>query len=571
MTRGWIAQLIWMITAFLIVAFGQPAWIPWLGLVAAVIGFALFWKPMLQISSRGSRFWVATLWFTLVQLVQLSWMTSDKYQGFYIWCVWVLLAFFMGLQFGLVSLIVRPSSEMSWLRTFAVPAAWVVMEGIRFYIFSGLTFGIVGLELTGWIIPMQMASLFGVYGLSFWVMLTNILVLRALLQPKRVALWLTALGVAAVPYVYGTVHYLYHAHQIEKSEERPLTVLLVQTSLRPGERIPLGTDDIWIPPYYQWLRILSFIAPYEGQKLDLIVLPEAVVPYGTYQPYYSLDDVSSAFDCVFCHEMKGSHPPSQWPLVREVVTSEGAILATNNAFFTQVIANCFDCDVVAGFEVTDEAPGEEPVSYAAAFLFKPGQLLQKRYEKRILLPVAEEIPFEWAKPLAAMYGIKGSFKRGQGAQLFDGPVPMGISICYEETFSYIVREAKTLGAQLFVNVSNDGWYPNSRLPGQHFAHGRLRSVENGVPAVRACNTGMTVALDSLGRTIALLGADSPDFQNVAGAIKVRVPTYHYATLYSKFGDGVIFGFSLATLLLFLTGQLLYEWRLRSTRSRRVLS
>lgn len=562
MTRSLITHLIWMITAFFIVAFGQPAWIPWLGLVAAVVGFALFWKPMLEISSRGSRFWVATGWFTLVQLVQLSWMTSDKYQGFYIWCVWVILALIMGLQFGLVSLIVRQAPQMDWLRTLAVPAAWVVMEGIRFYIFSGLTFGIVGLELTGWIIPMQMASLFGVYGLSFWVILTNILVLRAFYRPERWSPWLVALGVAAVPYVYGTIHYLYHSHQIAKSEERPLTVLLVQTSLRPGERIPLGTDDIWIPPYYQWLRILSFLAPYEGQELDLIVLPEAAVPYGTYQPYYILDDVRSAFDCVFCHRVQSSLPPNQWPLVREVITNDGAILATNNAFFTQGIANCFHCDVVAGFEVTDELPGEEPVSYAAAFLFKPGQVIQKRYEKRILLPVAEEIPFEWAKPLAAMYGIKGSFKRGERAELFEGPVPLGISICYEETFSYIVREAKALGAQLLVNVSNDGWYPNSRLPEQHFAHGRLRSVENGIPAVRACNTGMTVALDSLGRTIALLGEDAPDFEDVAGAIKVSVPTYHYSTLYSKFGDGIVFGFSLTVFLLFLRRQLASEWRLR---------
>jgi len=559
--KNWITSAAWVFVSFCIVAFGQPAWIAWLGLVAAVVGFAIFWKAMLEIPRRMGRFWLATVWFTGIEMIQLSWLTSDEYQGYYIWLVWAALASIMGLQFGLVSLIVRPAPQMNWLRTLAVPAAWVLMEGSRLYIFSGLTFGLVGIELTGAILPLQMASLWGVYGLSFWVMLTNVLVLRALFRPEALKGWIAPLAVAAFPYLFGAAQYSYNAHHMARSEDKGLQVALVQTALRPGERIPLGTNDIWVHPYHQWVRILTFLKPYLGEPLDLIVLPETVVPYGTYQAFYNLDDVRSAF-----HDVLGADPdllpPNEWPLVKEVESRRGAVLAANNAYFSQGIANCFATDVVAGLEVTDEIPGSEPASYAAAFHFKPHAKTQTRYEKRILLPVAESIPFEWAKPLAAMYGIKGSFEPGARAEVFDGPVPLGVSICYEETFSYIVREVRALGAQLLVNISNDGWYPGSRLARQHFFHGRLRAIELGLPLVRACNTGMTVAVDSLGRTVAMFGEDADDFERMAGALRVSVPTYSYSTLYAKLGDGMIFGFSFVVVLLFFRYQLSSQWRRR---------
>lgn len=561
MKERWMVQLGWIALSFCIVAFGQPAWISWLGLVAAILGFALFWKAMLEISKVKWRFWLASSWFTGVQLIQLSWLTSDEYQGYYIWIVWFCLAAIMGLQFGLISLLVRPAPQTDWLRTLAIPSAWVLMEGSRLYIFSGLTWGLVGIELTGSVIPLQMASLWGVYGLSFWVMLTNLLVLRAFHRPERLRSWAAAAAIALVPYLYGTAQYSYHAYQIDRSKSKNLEIALVQTALRPGERIPLGTSDTWVPPYHQWVRILSFLKPYLGERLDLIVLPETVVPYGTYQAFYNLGDVQRAFQ-----ELLGCDPdllpPNESPLVQEVASQRGLILAANNAYFSQGIANCFAADVVAGLEVTDEIPGSEPTSYAAAFHFKPHQKTQARYEKRILLPVAESIPFEWAKPLAAMYGIKGSFEPGAKAEVFNGPVPIGVSICYEETFSYLVREVRALGAQLLVNISNDGWYPQSRLARQHFFHGRLRAIELGLPLVRACNTGVTVALDSIGRNLGMFGAGSPDFESMAGAIRVSVPTYSYGTLYAKLGDGMVFGFSFIALLLFFRYEMARSWRRR---------
>ncbi len=91
------------------------------------------------------------------------------------------------------------------------------------------------------------------------------------------------------------------------------------------------------------------------------------------------------------------------------------------------------------------------------------------------------------------------------------------------------------------------WYPYSRLPQQHFDHSRLRTVENGIPLVRACNTGVTGAVDSLGRIVKVFGEDMYKLQGQAAAFAVRVPTYHYQTLYSKGGDLLILSFCLVSL------------------------
>jgi apolipoprotein N-acyltransferase len=71
---------------------------------------------------------------------------------------------------------------------------------------------------------------------------------------------------------------------------------------------------------------------------------------------------------------------------------------------------------------------------------------------------------------------------------------------------------------------------------QHFSQGLIRSVENGVPLVRACNTGVTAAVDSLGRVLAKLQNAQGDVEKLSGCLWVEVPKAHYTTFFSFFGD-----------------------------------
>jgi apolipoprotein N-acyltransferase len=198
---------------------------------------------------------------------------------------------------------------------------------------------------------------------------------------------------------------------------------------------------------------------------------------------------------------------------------------------------------VIGLDDSDEENGE---TYNAAFHLLPHKTTINRYEKRVLLPLAEYLPFSFLKPLVARYGITDFFTHGKEAKVFEGAYPLNISICYEECFSHLIRQGKLGGAKLFINVTNDAWYPSSRLHLSHFSHGKLRAIENGVPVVRACNTGVTAAVDSLGRTVGQLGTENLEVQR--GALITELNLYTYPTLYTYLGDYLIVALSFILIL-----------------------
>ena len=230
----------------------------------------------------------------------------------------------------------------------------------------------------------------------------------------------------------------------------------------------------------------------------------------------------------------------------------------NNAYWVQGLANYFQTGMLVGLEDAEDIALQERQYYSAALLFPPQSLddekstfdFPARYEKRILVPMGEYIPFAFCRELAARYGVAGSFTSGSEAKVMSYKgILFSPSICYEETFGDVIREGRQKGSQLLVNLTSDVWYPNSRLPRQHFDHARLRTVENGVPLIRACNTGVTGAIDSLGKVVAVLGGEEPEaVEWVPDALLTEVPAYTYSTLYSRVGDKLIIGISFFAIL-----------------------
>jgi apolipoprotein N-acyltransferase len=538
-------RILLIVVSYLVVAFGQPARSPLLGLLAAACGYALFWLAMLEFKRKPVQFLAATLWFTAVQFVQLSWMTADDFQGFYIWGFWLFFSISMGLQFGLVSLLVTRPPRWSFLRTMAIPAAWTLMEWARLFFSNGFTWNPTGLAMTGHSIPAQMASLGGIYLLSFWVMLCNVFVVRAAQMVRKPAAWGIAFGVVLTPYLFGIAHVGIHSRLARQDERAPLRAVLVQTGLTPdmkGFGSTRPSDSL--NPLEQWGRILGTLRPHMGKEIDLILLPEGAVPYRAHQPVYGSNWVQSTF-------WEGLGLPVQLPKptnVAEIDHEEyGHLELVDNAYLCHAICDLFKSDLVIGME---DASSMSEV-YQAALFFQPDNPEPQRYGKRVLMPLAEEVPYRWLEPICRRYGISGSYTRGEGAQLFDGAAKMGVTICYEETFGNMMRENKQIGAEVLLNVSTDGWYPRSKLPLQHFHHGRLRAIENGVPLLRACHTGVTAAVDAFGNTIDMVGQGDKPSEKISEALYVEVPRYSYSTLYSHVGDAAIVGFSILFLLGFL--------------------
>lgn len=526
--------------SFLVVAFGQPAWSEWLSLLSAFCGFACFWRVLLSIPEAKTRFYLAFGWYGAVQAVQLSWFLSHPY--LYIYGVLLFCAVVMGVQWGFLALLVKRETFERISSLLALAGLWTLLEWSRLFILSGLPFNPVGLTLSASLPSLQFASLGGVYGLSFWVILTNLVLLRAWIAPA----WskaVVALIAFAVPFIFGRVQLEIHQKLMRPETAR---VLLVQSALPIEENLKFqSAEEARQYVLDEWHQILSAIRHQAGQKTDLIAFPEYLVPYGTFHPVFPLEDIQGLYLEIFGESSK-EFLPLEGPYMGQYHTDQGIRTLVSNAYVAQSLADLFQAHVVIGLEDSLYAEGgrKKTESYSSAFHFIPGSGAKPaRYEKRVLVPMGEYIPFNWCRQLAASYGITGSFTCGEQAKVFPGPVPLGVSICYEEIYGNMMRESRLQGAEMFVNVTNDGWFPHSRLPKQHFDHARLRTVENGIPAVRACNTGVTGAIDSLGRIVGIFGEDSMKMQEKAGSIRLEVPLYHYATLYSQLGNFPILGLS----------------------------
>lgn len=539
--NSWQQALLFLLS-LLIVGFGQPAFSFWCSLLASLFGFALFWRLILEYPNRKQRFWISTGWFCCVQIIQLSWLISHPY--FYIYAVLVLAALAMGMQFGLLCLFITPRKLERVTHLFALAGLWTLLEWSRLFILSGFSWNPIGMTLSANLYSLQLASVAGVFGLSFWVILVNLLALKAWIQGRAYRLaWAAA---ALLPFVYGAVQLWIHDQAFTNHQkDNKFTAILVQTAF-PIEEIMDFKDQKSMIAYVldEWRQILKITKKHLGSPVDLIVTPEYTVPYGTYSCVFPHSLVAASFKEIYGPDCVSRLPKLEEPFGMPVSTTFGEIGMVNNAYWAQALANIFDAEVVVGMEDAEEQPTGEKSYYSTATHFQPKKKEEdhyaiNRYEKRVLVPMGEYIPSTLLKKLAKSYGIQGSFTPGVTAKIFGNKKKMGLSICYEETFGYIMRENKTKGAEILLNLTSDVWYPRSRLMQQHFDHARPRTVENGIPLLRACNTGITGAIDSLGRVSAVLGESPSQAEWLADSLKIEVPTYTYTTLYSHVGDYLI--------------------------------
>jgi apolipoprotein N-acyltransferase len=546
-----------------IVALGQPARIDWLGAVAAFFGFALFFLSLSPLFTRLQKFLAGSVWFTVVQLIQLSWMTSIEFQGYYILFVYSLLSLWLGCQFGLLTLLVaNGEGKISIRKILFCASLWTLMEWARLLILCGFSWNPIGLALTSFIPSLQFSSVFGILGLSFWVMMTNLAglnVLRSRIKSGQTVLraesflyraqYIFWIILASFPYLFGVAQ-LNYQQTTNKAEKKILGVALIQTDLLPSEKAPhIGRAEDFISPFEQWERILYFLKEKQMNHWDLIVLPEAAVPMPSDLSGYPYFKTREVWISAFGPEIEKKFPPLRAPFAEQRYHQGQKIWCVSNLFWCQVLANLYTSEVVAGLDHADRI---ENKNFNSAFYFKPNSLVFQRYDKQILLPLAEYLPFDFLRPLTKNYGIYDFFSQGNGTKIFGEKVRFSPSICYEETFSEVMRNGKTKGAELFVNVTNDNYYPDSSLHEQHLFHARLRAVENGIPLIRACNSGGTAVIDSFGQLLAKFEAGDAHRAN-DGVLTCHFTVFQFPTLFSFWGEGGI----ISLCFIFF----LYNWRM----------
>ena len=158
------------------------------------------------------------------------------------------------------------------------------------------------------------------------------------------------------------------------------------------------------------------------------------------------------------------------------------------------------------------------------------------YDKLHLVPFGEYLPFQDLMEklgFVQLTKVQGGFIPGTVRRTIDVPnAPRALPlICYEAIFpgNVVSRDDERPG--WIINVTNDGWFGFSTGPYQHLQQARMRSIEEGLPLVRAANTGISAVIDPVGRIVAQLGL------GIEGVLDANLPQAIAPTIYARIGNG----------------------------------
>jgi apolipoprotein N-acyltransferase len=170
--------------------------------------------------------------------------------------------------------------------------------------------------------------------------------------------------------------------------------------------------------------------------------------------------------------------------------------------------------------------------FNSAALISPAGEWTARYSKIHLVPFGEYVPFASVFSFAGgLTEAVGNFTRGSLHEpLQAGNQRLGIFICYESIFPNEVRQLVAQGADVLVNISNDGWYGDSGAWAQHLNQARMRAIENNRWLLRDTNTGLTASIDPYGRVVSNLE------RHTRAALAAPYALTKVTTFYSRHGD-----------------------------------
>ena len=357
-----------------------------------------------------------------------------------------------------------------WQRVLVLAGAWVLSDLARQFVLGGFPWNPWGSvwEFPGLLgdIFIQPAAWVGVHGLTFvTLLLAATPILGWAFRGAGIAL-LAAWAVAGIVRLDVAV----------TSPAPPLTAVLVQGDIAEGQK---WNQEVAMQILRRYMILTAEGVAAAGPGPKVVIWPETASPF---------------------------------LLARDPVAREDIVEATGG-----------NPALVGSVSFTPEG---RPLNTLFA-LTGDGQIAAS-YDKWHLVPFGEYQP-AWAR-IGIQVVPGGGFAPGPGPQTLHVPglPPFAPFICYEAIFSHqIVNEADR--PDWMVNITNDAWFGNSTGPRQHLAAARLRSVEEGLPLMRAANTGISAAFDSYGRELARLGMNEP------GYLDVRLPGKLPPTLYSRLG------------------------------------
>jgi apolipoprotein N-acyltransferase len=490
----------------------RPAWRPWrpwLGLpLAARRAFSVGWL-------WGFGYFVAGLWWLgeafLVDTDPFAWALPLGVFG-----LPAALALCQGLGFMLARLLWRPGPS----RIFVLAGALGFTEWVRGHILTGFPINTLGMALGGNLVTAQLASLIGLYGLTIVAILIFSSPATLTDKPLSGLAWRpTIAALVALGAIYG---FGFLRLRQAKTEVVPgIALRIMQPNLALDDKFRPENRDAILDHY---LSLSALDRDSDSLDETVLIWPESAFPFILSRDAEALAKIGDAL-----------------PL--------GSVLVTGAARAEETPATLFKSFGLPSSKLV------RPKYFNAVQVIGSGGIILDSYDKVHLVPFGEYLPLQSILERLGLHHfvhIPGGFQAGlkRKALKVPGLPPVAPLICYEAIFPGEVLSEEPGAARpgFLLNVTNDGWFGLTPGPYQHFAQSRLRAIEEGLPLIRAANTGISAIVDPYGRIVAQLPL------GVEGLLRGPLPQRIGEPLFSKFPFVSAFALWLAVLCLAFRGR-----------------
>lgn len=444
----------------------------------------------------GVSFFLVALWW-IVDLVAASSITIP-------WLMFpalALLVAYLSVWPGLSFLLWRKLGRRSTTATLLVlPALWYFSELFRSGSEFGFPWAVTGYAFAGDPPLLQGTAFIGLYGLGAVVVLVNVLWSRALAgggRGGRIVMLIAGAAIVLAMQLGGRV-------RIAEFDSEPAGEFHTVAVVQPNVDLSIKWKRAYTDSTFRLIdRLCASVAPLDP---ELIVFPETAAPIYIH------------------HDEKHRNTMSE-------------------------IAQRYRTQIYIGFlDGRYEGRDHELHIYnsSGVFDYRDPFGVFRQYDKVHLLPFGEAAPYAWRFP--ALYKLdfgQANFRPGPWREpLPTRAGPIAPMICFESIFPGPARRSVKEGAEVLVNITNDGWFGDSPGPVQHNDMAIVRAVENKRYLLRSSNTGISMVVDPVGRVVTSLGL----FEE--GVITARIYDVQGKTFYTRFGNTPV---TIACLVLLALG------------------
>ena len=435
---------------------------------------------------------------------------------------YLLLVGYTALYFAVFAVLMRfVPRHSSVLFSLSAACIWTALEWVRSWMLTGFPWGSIGYSQWNNLLGIQIASLVGIHGISFVIVLFNAGIATLLCNRHR---WRQEIWGVVLPLILTLLCFGYGIFQLQEAD--PLdqsanattqtNVETLKVALVPGN---ISQLQKWDPRQFPKIlqRYIGLTHKASGEQPELIVWPETAT--------------------------RSRALTGEWPLYygkfSQMLRDIGIPILLGTA-------NRGETDKAIG-QFSKSAERRNTDIYNRVLSIAPDGKIHGDYAKMHLVPFGEYVPLAHLLPDFIPNFIQFEpFAHGKTVNLlpvFDvknktntRKIEVGASICFESVFPDEFRRPVKMGARVVGIFTNDAWFKGTAFPELHLSMAPFRAIENRIAVFRCANGGFTCVVDKFGRiTTPLITPDTAQ-EILIASVPLLSSTEHEQTLYTRYGD-----------------------------------